>query len=56
LFIKIDVFCGDVAPNFSSMCEHMFEKFGATDSKKGNFNKQMEFRKKSKKKEWILED
>ena len=29
------------------MCEHMVEKFANKDAKKGNFNNQMQFRKKS---------
>ncbi len=47
LFDKISIFCADLCQNFESMCDHIVEKFWHKDAKKGNFNKQMEFRKRS---------
>ena len=47
LLEKICNFCVDFLKNFESVCEHTVEKFSKKDAKKGNFSKQMKFRKKS---------
>ena len=44
---KTGHFCADLADNFEGISEDMAEKLDAKDAKKGRFNKQMEFRKKS---------
>ena len=44
---KIEDFWAGLLANFERMYEHMVEKFANKDAKKGNFNNQSEFRKKS---------
>ena len=48
-FGKIRDFQMNLLQNFESICKHMVEKFGRKCTGKINFNKQMEFRKKSNK-------
>jgi len=44
---KIKDFEANFSPNFEHMSTNMVEKVGKKDAQKGNFNGQMEFRKKS---------
>jgi len=47
LLIKTANFCADLSANFEDISEDMAKKLDVKDAKKGYFNEQSEFRKRS---------